>query len=202
MLSSRRLDSSNSCPITRFLMLPSMRVAVDTRPYGWYGIEKRIESPSAPHALTRGARTFPQVRDFLPGQAQWAFLRRFLERDNILLELAGCTRCLRSPRPGAKRRSARVYNNAVGITIDKGQLTPQQQVHALPPRRRRKWCAHRTTSSPPKCMAMRSLSLDDCAAVLVDGCALYDRSPWLIEVRPFLQRILCTKPMATKVGVH
>ncbi|KAJ7249861.1 hypothetical protein C8J57DRAFT_1437777 [Mycena rebaudengoi] len=121
-------------------------------------VEEEMEKPL--HKLTE---TFVEVRDFLIKLAHRPFLKRYIKRDDILRDIAGCDtslsdamsmfslsvqmRILKQVKESEDRQKAEtaamlealqrvqahsVPPNALGITVDQGQLTPRQGPTGLP----------------------------------------------------------------------
>ncbi|KAJ7141695.1 hypothetical protein C8R43DRAFT_586859 [Mycena crocata] len=120
-------------------------------------VEKELAAP-----LEKLIETFTQVRDFLLKQAHRPFLKRYLKREEILRDIAGCDtsltdalgmfslsvqmRILKQVKEGDDRRAedqqalldalSRVQqnHNALGIAVDEveGQRTPRQAPAELP----------------------------------------------------------------------
>ncbi|KAJ6515780.1 hypothetical protein C8R45DRAFT_811380 [Mycena sanguinolenta] len=118
-------------------------------------VEKELTEP-----LKKLIHTFNQVRDLLIRQARRPFLKRYLKRDETVRDLAGCDtsltdalsmfslsvqmRILRQVKETEDRWDAenraildafrsKQQTNALGITVDKEQLTPRPALSELPP---------------------------------------------------------------------
>ncbi|KAJ6577758.1 hypothetical protein B0H19DRAFT_568412 [Mycena capillaripes] len=117
-------------------------------------VEKEMAEP-----LEKLVATFTQVRDFLLKQAHRPFLKRYLKREETIREIAGCDtsltdalsmfslsvqmRILKQVKETEDRQEenrallealtrAQQQGNALGITVDQGQVTPRQAPTALP----------------------------------------------------------------------
>ncbi|KAF7355415.1 Protein kinase domain-containing protein [Mycena sanguinolenta] len=117
-------------------------------------VEKELAEP-----LKKLVQTFTQVRDLLIRQARRPFLKRYLKREETVRDLAGCDtsltdalsmfslsvqmRILRQIKETEDRRDAenrailealrsKQQTNALGITVDKEQLTPRPGFSELP----------------------------------------------------------------------
>ncbi|KAJ7781563.1 hypothetical protein B0H16DRAFT_1819089 [Mycena metata] len=118
-------------------------------------VEKEMAEP-----LEKLVQTYTQVRDFLIKQAHRPFLKRYLKREDILREISSCDtsltdalsmfslsvqmRILKQVKESEDRRDAenrallealtraQQQGNALGITVDQGQLTPRQPPVGLP----------------------------------------------------------------------
>ncbi|KAJ7896809.1 hypothetical protein B0H13DRAFT_1884934 [Mycena leptocephala] len=143
--------------VLKFAPIPGLNVAARLLLSIWDDVQAVDVEQEMQEPLQKLVQTFTQVRDFLVKQAHRLFLKRYFKRDETVREIAGCDssltdalsmfslsvqmRILRQVKEtketAVENRAlleaiAARQNNALGIAVDQGQLTPRPGVIALP----------------------------------------------------------------------